>query len=226
MSTDGYLISAVHRTLYNDHGLVAWHSSACDRPLQNETGEGNLEAVLLWKAVPAPGQMGREYPAGTLSFLRQGIDTEFSTPVYVNNMWRVADGLGISYNWNATAARRPEAAAWLKGEGPMPDLAALSGPPVGEPESGLTIGMAPGRLLPGMRKRRRIAQEALGKKLGADWKLVRGRFQGPHGLVIQVTSYYFPPSTYRVCFGPGLYVRVPSYKALKVLLARLGAPIA
>lgn len=82
MSIDGYLQAAIARTRFDDHGLVVWHSGDSG-PLVNEGGHGTLEAVLLWKAVPDPGQEDSEYPSGTMAFRRQNIDTDFSEPLHV-----------------------------------------------------------------------------------------------------------------------------------------------
>lgn len=218
----GYLLSAIERTKFDDHGLVVWHSGNTG-PLVNEAGGPVLEAVLLWKAVPDPGQEDSEYPSGKLSFKRRNIDADFSEPVHVQNMWRAAERLGIGYNWEHTAKECPEAAAWLRG-GSLPDLGgSLPDPPAAVTRSGITRPRFSYRQL--LRKHavaRKEKREQLLRWIGQEWTIERG-FVCCGDVRIRVIGY--PPWIRYVAHVSGARAVMRSVKDLITVLRRLGLPV-
>jgi len=228
MSIDSYLQSAIVRTSLGDHGLAAWHSGNSG-PLVNATGVGTLEAVLLWKAIPDPGQEDSEYPSGTVSFKRQGVDADFSEPVHVPNMWRAAGLLGIGYNWEYTAENHPEVAAWLKGDGPIP---AIDSDALVLDSDVLRSETKPERRTSGRTRYRSFARErakarkdsraSLLRLLGPEWVERHGRV---HCGDTHIRVVGWKAQNYAVCFQ-GSRMVVFSAKALKAILWRLGLPVA
>lgn len=221
MSIDSYLQSAIVRTSLGDHGLAAWYSGYTG-PLVNETGTGTLEAVLLWRAIPDPGQEDSEYPSGTVSFKRNGIDTDFSETVHVPNMWRAASLLGIGYNWEYTAENHPEAAAWLKNNGPLPVLDAAS-TVVPEDQPGTRkIRFSYRRLLRKHAAARSRQRDRLLGLLGPEWAVVNGVICC-NDVRIRVAGH--PTWMRYVTHVAGARVIVQSVKDLKIVLRRLGMPV-
>ena len=221
MSIDSYLQSAIVRTSLGDHGLVAWHSGNSG-PLVNETGAGTLEAVLLWKAVPDQGQEDSEYPSGTMSFKRQGIDADFSEPVHVPNMWRAAALLGIGCNWEYTAEKHPQAAAWLHG-GPCPSLDC----PANQARTERLSKKRSAALLDYKRRQKKARQgkfKQLKGHLGPDWTSTSHGYRCGDARI--VTWYWNRDHHgYNIYVG-GCCIRVKKVQDLLGMLRRLGLPVA
>lgn len=214
-----FLYSSISRTALGDHGLVTWRSGH-KGPMANETGDGTLEAVLLLKVVPDQGQKDSECQSGTLSFKRQGIDTDFSDPVHVQDIMRACDLLGIGCNWEFTSEKYPEAAAWLKNNGPLPSL---NGPGVR-----VVARLKTRAALLAYRRRRAKARQAmrdrLQRHLGPEWASTSHGHRYDDARIV-VWYWSRDHHGYNIYLG-GCCIRARKLKDLVGMLRRLSLPVA